>query len=83
MKYKVTWIKTAESRLASLWMGSRIASQITKAADHLDSLLATRPMEVGESRDAGLRVAFEAPLAINYFVDESSNRVVIIDVWLI
>ena len=83
MKFTVTWIKSAENRLADLWMGSRIASQITRAADRLDGLLAEKPLVVGESRSANLRIAFEHPLAINYLVDETTKRVVIVDVWLI
>lgn len=83
MKFHVVWINSAEDRLAHLWLGSRIASQITKSADHLDFLLAESPLEVGESRSGNRRIAFEPPLAINYFVDESMKKVVIVDVWLI
>ena len=83
MNFAVTWTANAENRLANLWIGSRIASQITKVADHLDRILAVNPTDIGESREGSLRIAFQAPLAINYFVEEFPQRVVIVDVWLI
>jgi hypothetical protein len=82
VKFKVTWIPSAENRLAELWLGSRIASQITQAADRLDSLLVEDPFAVGESRSESLRIAFESPLAITFLVDENTREVVILHVWL-
>lgn len=81
MKYKVTWIKSAGDRLAELWMGSRRASQITAAADLFDMVLAEKPLEVGESRVAGFRIAFHSPLAINFVVDEPARHIYVLHVW--
>ncbi len=83
MKFKVTWLPSAENRLAELWLGSRIASQITRAADQLDALLAENPFAVGESRSDDFRIAFESPLAITLLVDEPAREVVILHVWLL
>ena len=82
MKFTVTWIPSAESRLTELWLGSRVSARITAATDRLDALLAERPLEIGESRPAGLRIAFEVPLAIIYWVDSPARKVVVLDVWL-
>jgi hypothetical protein len=83
VKFKVTWIPSAENRLAELWLGSRIASQITRAADRLDTLLAENPSAVGESRSEDFRIAFESPLAITFLVDEAASEVVILHVWIL
>lgn len=83
MKFRGTWIPSAENRLAELWLGSRIASQITRAADQLDKLLAENPLAVGESRSADIRIAFESPLAVTFLVDEAAGEVVILHVWLL
>lgn len=83
MKYSVGWVELAEDRLANLWMGSRIASQITKATDWFDANLAVRPHDIGESRPGNFRIAFEFPLGILFFVDEAKKKVYVIDVWLI
>lgn len=83
MKYKVTWFPPAEERLAEMWMGSRVAHQITLAADRLDVTLAQDPLAVGESRGQDLRIAFESPLAITYLVDQQAKEVVILHVWMI
>jgi hypothetical protein len=83
VKFKVTWIPSAENRLAELWLGSRIASQITRAADKLDALLTENPFAVGESRSDYIRIAFESPLTITFLVDEAAGEVVILHVWLL
>jgi hypothetical protein len=62
-------------------MKSRWASLITAAADWYDLNLVTRPNEIGESRPAGFRIAFEFPLGITFYVDEQSNEVTVIRVW--
>jgi hypothetical protein len=82
VKYKVTWLPSAASRLADFWMKSRWASLITAAADWYDSNLATRPNEIGESRPAGFRIAFQFPLGITFFVDEDAQEVTVIRVWV-
>jgi hypothetical protein len=82
VRYKVTWLPSADSRLAELWMTSRWASRITSAADWYELNLATRPNEIGESRPAGFRVAFEFPLGITFYVDEVAKEVTVIRVWV-
>ncbi len=83
MKYTVIWVKLAQDRLASLWLSSRFASQITTAADWFEASLAVRPYDISESRTANLRIAFNEPLAIRFLVDEADKKVFVIDVWLI
>ncbi len=83
MSYSVSWVPSAENRLAELWVGSRIAAQITTAADRLDTVLSENPLTAGESRSANLRIAFEAPLAIIFHVDKPAKKVPILDVWTI
>ena len=83
MRYSVGWVQLAEDKLANLWMGSRIASQITKASDWFDANLAVRPNDIGEFRPGNLRIAFEGPLGILFFVDEDDKKVFVIDVWTI
>lgn len=82
MNFSVEWTTAAESRLTEIWLGSRQSSQITRAADSLDLLLADRPLEIGESRSSNIRIAFEQPLAITYFVDLSAKSVIVLRVWL-
>lgn len=83
MKYTVGWVKLAEDRLADLWMGSRMASQITKSSDWFDNNLAVSPYDIGESRAGNLRIAFQYLLGLLFFVDEGDKKVFVIDVWLI
>jgi len=82
VNFSVTWIPLAEARLTELWLKSRVSSQITEATDKLDAQLSQRPLDIGESRHANTRIAFERPLAILYDVDPRKKRVVVVDAWL-
>ena len=83
MKFTVTWSRTAEETLTELWLGSRVASQITAASDRLDRDLTAHPLAIGESRTDDLRIAFHYPIAITFAVDQIDRKVLIVDVWLI
>ncbi len=81
MNWRVLWQNDAAERLASMWLGSRLQSQITEAANSLDRRLRSDPLSVGESREENLRIAIEFPLVIVFEVDESAHTVLVVDVW--
>lgn len=82
MNYQVIWSRDAENDLASIWMSAADRSQISAAAQHLDESLVTSPLEVGESREGEIRIAFSAPLAIEYIANKEGKSVTVIAVWV-
>jgi hypothetical protein len=47
----------------------------------LNRLLEEMAGEAGESREPGLRIVFERPLAIKIWVNEQARRVLVVQVW--
>jgi hypothetical protein len=54
---------------------------ILEATDLLNRALADRPHEQGESREDGSRVLFEAPLGIEYEIDDDRRIVHVRRTW--
>jgi hypothetical protein len=84
MKYLVSWTPRAEERLASAWLAAPDQKAVTDAAHVLDQHLANDPLRFGESRMSSInRVAWEAPLGIEFDVIEDDKKVLVLTVWLI
>jgi plasmid stabilization system protein ParE len=81
MKYTVVWQPLAKSQLAAIWNAAADRRAVTAAANELDRLLATDPMEVGESRSGDMRVEFVPPLGANFRVYEADRNVRVGRVW--
>jgi hypothetical protein len=84
MKYLVSWTPRAEERLANAWLAAPDQKAVTVAAHVLDHHLAIDPLRFGESRMSSInRVAWEAPLGIEFDVIEDDKKVLVLTVWLI
>ena len=81
MTYTVLWGASAERGLAEIWMNAGDRQAVTDAADAIDSLLHTVPMEVGESRIANVRILIVSPLSVYYDVHQEDRRVAVWAVW--
>jgi len=78
MRYQITWGVLAEQMLARIWLASRNRAALTRAVAWLEKHLATRPLELGESRASSVqRVAFWAPIGIEFEIIQDDNRVVV------
>jgi mRNA-degrading endonuclease RelE of RelBE toxin-antitoxin system len=82
MRYTVLWLPRAEQELAALWLDANQREAITRAAHELDQRPANDAQDEGESREADLRIAFAAPLGIEFQVEEEDRVVRVIQVWL-
>ena len=81
MKYTVTWAKSAEGHLADLWSNAVDRESIRRACDELDAVLGQRPASLGESRSGDTRIAFVAPVAMEYEISEEDRTVLVLAVW--
>ncbi len=81
MKFTVMWTSKAEEHLANIWIFADDRQAIVAAAARLDAQLATNPLECGESRTENWRIAFEAPLGIDFRVFPENRRVQVLAVW--
>ena len=78
MKYQVVWQPAAERELATIWIASTNRKAVTSAAAWLDFHLSDFPLTLGESRDSSVhRIAFRAPLGIEFEIIEDDKRVVV------
>jgi hypothetical protein len=74
-RYTVTWVPTAETTLAELWLRAEDPNAVQAASDFIDIVLATHPHSLGMESSAGLRFATVGCLEIMYRVD-NLDRVV-------
>jgi pSer/pThr/pTyr-binding forkhead associated (FHA) protein len=81
MNYEVGWLQDAENELAAIWRRSDEREKIDRASDSLDRLLEEEAGDAGESREPGLRIVFESPLAMKIWVNEEAKRVLVVQVW--
>jgi hypothetical protein len=77
MNYTVEWLREAENQVMVLWLRSADKNAVTHYVDQLDKLLARNPLDHGESRSLGMRLAFFRPLCVRYHVDENAKKVTV------
>lgn len=81
MNFTVVWRPTAERSLAQIWTGAAHRQDVADAANLIDALLRTSPLDVGESRVANVRLLTVPPLSIYYEVFADDRRVAVWAVW--
>jgi len=81
MSWKVVWKPEAERRLTSIWLSDRMRQRITDATHEIDAVLATDPLNAGESRDGNDRVLFAKPLGALVEVLQDMHMVNVLEVW--
>ena len=80
MKFTVVWKSAAERQLADIWLEATDRQAITSASEAIESALATRPEELGESRPLDCRLAFVDPLAVTFRVTAADRLVEVLSV---
>ena len=75
MNYKVVWKKSAEDRLAEIWLSASDRNAVSDAAYLIEKRLAANPLNVGESRDGDIRIAFEGPLSMLFVIRDQKKLV--------
>ena len=82
MNYRVEWSARAEQMLADIWIASNDRKRIAAATHEFDLVLATHPLQIGESRSSSVhRLAFLSLLGIEYTVIEDDKRVTVMAVF--
>ncbi len=81
MIFTVVWSPKAERTLAGLWNDAADRQELTDAANAIDLLLRTAPLEVGESRVVNIRILTVRPLSVYYDVREADRLVAVWAVW--
>jgi hypothetical protein len=68
MKWTVLYRLSAQAQLANIWLGALDPQAVADGADEIDRILASRPLDVGESRNGNSRVIIQPPLTALYDV---------------
>jgi hypothetical protein len=77
IRYTVLWSMAAESELATLWSSYRNRSDITRAADRIDSDLREDAHRKGFLLPRSLRMLSHSPLIVYFRVDEADRKVLV------
>ena len=82
MNFTVIWKSTALDRLADIYVASSdtVRQRMAGGVENLNRQLEQDPLDVGESRHSGYRVAFPPLLMVTFSVDESSREVRVVHV---
>lgn len=81
MRFTVSWLRSAEIELARLWLDVEDRTTLASAADEIDRLLRTCPLDVGESREKHRRILLVRPLGVKYTVSLDDRLVRVLHVW--
>jgi hypothetical protein len=80
MKWMTDW-QAVEEDLASVWLNAPDRTEVSDAANTMDQVLKTDPLNVGEAREENTRILIIGPLAILYDVLSEGCRVVVWQLW--
>lgn len=81
-RYQLAWAAAAEQQLATAWVGAADRSAVAAAAHWLEHRLARVPLQLGQPRASSVqRVAYRAPLGIEFEVIEDDKRVIVLGVF--
>lgn len=80
MTYRVVWDETALTELNNIWQAALDKEGIRNTATRIDTELAFRPLEAGESRDLPHRVLFKFPLIVWFQVQERLQEIQVLHV---
>jgi len=84
VKYVVVWPEQVTDDLMLIWNDSPDGSAVAASTDRIDYHLTFAPLNFGESRESSLRrVAYLAPLKVEFEVIEDDKRVVVQKVFLV
>src|SRR5579864_4930197 len=74
-RFTVTWLESAQNRLAEIWNESGEKQAVADAANHIDRELATDPHTKGSPVSEGLRALHVPPLHVLFEVREPDRIV--------
>ncbi len=84
MRYVVVWPERVTEDLMSIWSLAPDPTAVAASTDRIDYHLTFAPLSFGESRESSLRrVAYLAPLRVEYEVVEDDKRVVVLGVFAV
>ena len=80
--YEYRWLEPVLDKLTAIYVAADVPDRDKMAAgvEGFNTRLATDPLDVGESRTGGYRVAFPPLLSVSFHVDEAIRLVRVTDV---
>src|SRR4051794_7049048 len=79
-KYTVTWVKSAQNELATIWTQATVKQAVADAADAIDRELSTDASTKGQPATAGLWSFEIDPLQVLFSVSEPDRLVPVLRV---
>lgn len=75
MNYRSVWQPSTEQELAAFWLDPSLRAEIAEVSHRIDQKLQRDPYGVSESRWGDLRIMFETPYGVFFFVDDATRTV--------
>ena len=83
MKFTVAWTDSADNELCELFMAVPNPDELSRFVNAIETELARRPEDIGESRDEHLRVVMESHFGILFEVFPDDRLVQVVHIgWL-
>ena len=84
MTHRVQWLREAQFELLEYWadLDAKQFTQVSSAVEELERRLSVDPENEGESRQGKIRIAFEGPLGVYFFIDADDRLVSIMNAWV-
>jgi hypothetical protein len=82
MMFRVEWLQSALNDLAKVWLRTDTTQRqaITAASHNIEERLRRNAPHEGESRSAGRRIMFAAPLAVIFRVERDGVTISVLQV---
>ena len=78
MTFIVNWTRHALRQFQDMWTTATDPNAVDAAATRIDQTLSTDADQQGESRDDGVRILFDPPLAVLFVVDADVGVVYVV-----
>ncbi len=80
--FEYRWLNSVLDKLAGFYVAANVPERDRMAGgvERFNARLVTEPLEIGESRDGGYRVAFIPLLMVLFHVDVANRQVRVTDV---
>lgn len=83
MNYSVIWSPDAEEELTDIWLNAADRKAVHLASESLNRRLMRDADQAGESRGAGRRIIFAAPLGAFFQANFRLKTATVLHVWVI
>jgi hypothetical protein len=81
MTYRVVWTDKAIQELADIWLKAPDRGAVNTAADLIDRILKSRPLDERHEVVNGFGTALSVPVGVDFGLDAKNRLVIVVAAW--